>query len=33
MDNYFQTVRYGWNSKTAIAALFDFAQFEIVDCR
>jgi type I restriction-modification system DNA methylase subunit len=33
MDNYFQTIRYGWNSKTPIAALFDFEQFEIVDCR
>ena len=32
-DNYFQTIRYGWNSKTPIAVLFDFAQFEIVDCR
>ncbi len=32
-DNYFQTIRYGWNSKTPIAALFDFEQFEIVDCR
>jgi type I restriction-modification system DNA methylase subunit len=33
VDNYFQTIRYGWNSQTPIAALFDFAQFEIVDCR
>ena len=32
-DNYFQTIRYGWNSQTPIAALFDFEQFEIVDCR
>src|ERR1017187_5412270 len=32
-DNYFQTVRYGWNSQTPVAALFDFEQFEIVDCR
>ena len=32
-DNYFQTIRYGWSSKTKIAALFDFEQFEIVDCR
>jgi type I restriction-modification system DNA methylase subunit len=32
-DNYFQTIRYGWGSKTKIAALFDFEQFEIVDCR
>lgn len=32
-DNYFQTIRYGWNSKTPVAVLFDFEQFEIVDCR
>src|ERR1035441_8806871 len=32
-DNCFQTIRYGWNSKTPIAALFDFAQLVIVDCR
>jgi predicted type IV restriction endonuclease len=32
-DNYFQTIRYGRNSQTPIAALFDFEQFEIVDCR
>ena len=32
-DNYFQTIRYGWGSKTPVAALFDFEQFEIVDCR
>ncbi|HEX3720070.1 MAG TPA: TaqI-like C-terminal specificity domain-containing protein [Verrucomicrobiae bacterium] len=32
-DNYFQVIRYGWNSQTPIAALFDFEQFEIVDCR
>ncbi len=32
-DNYFQTVRYGWNSQTPIAVLNDFEQFEIADCR
>jgi len=32
-DNYFQTIRYGWSSRTPIAALFDFEQFQIVDCR
>jgi adenine-specific DNA-methyltransferase len=32
-DNYFQTIRYGWGSKTPVAALFDFEQFEVVDCR
>ena len=33
MDNYFQTIRYGWGSKTPIAALFRFPEFQIVDCR
>ena len=33
LDNYFQTIRYGWGSKTPIAVLFDFEQFEMVDCR
>jgi len=32
-DNYFQTICYGWNSKTSVAVLFDFEQLEIVDCR
>lgn len=32
-DNYFQAVRYGWNSQTPVAVLHDFEQFEIVDCR
>jgi adenine-specific DNA-methyltransferase len=32
-DNYFQVIRYGWNSSTPVAALFDFEQFEVVDCR
>jgi hypothetical protein len=32
-DNYFQTIRYGWSSSTAVAVLHDFEQFEIVDCR
>ena len=32
-DNYFQTIRYGWNSQTPIAALLDFEQLHIVDCR
>jgi predicted type IV restriction endonuclease len=32
-DNYFQTIRYGWSSRTPIAVLHDFEQFEIVDCR
>ena len=32
-DNYFQTIRYGWNSQTPIAVLTDFAEFHVVDCR
>ena len=32
-DNYFQTIRYGWNSRTPVAVLHDFEQFEILDCR
>ena len=32
-DNYFQTIRYGWNAGTPIAVLTDFEQFHIIDCR
>lgn len=32
-DNYFQTIRYGWNSQTPVAVLTDFEQFQIIDCR
>ena len=32
-DNYFQTIRYGWNAQTSIAILTDFEQFQILDCR
>lgn len=32
-QNYFQTIRYGWNAKTPIAILTDFEQFQILDCR
>jgi type I restriction-modification system DNA methylase subunit len=32
-ENYFQTIRYGWNSETPLAVLTDFAQFHILDCR
>ena len=32
-DNYFQTIRYGWNSHNLVAALTDFEQFHILDCR
>jgi len=32
-ENYFQTVRYGWNSETPLAVLTDFEQFHVLDCR
>lgn len=32
-DNYFQTIRYGWNSDTLLAVLTDFKQFHVLDCR
>ena len=32
-DNYFQTIRYGWNAQTRLAVLTDFEQFQILDCR
>lgn len=32
-ENYFQSIRYGWNSQTPVAVLTDFEQFQIVDCR
>ncbi len=32
-DNYFQTIRYGWNSETPLAALTDFKQLHVLDCR
>ena len=32
-ENYFQIIRYGWNSGTPLAVLTDFEQFHVVDCR
>ena len=32
-NDYHQTIRYGWNSKTPIAVLTDFEEFHILDCR
>lgn len=32
-DDYFQTIRYGWNAGTPIAVLTDFEEFHILDCR
>jgi adenine-specific DNA-methyltransferase len=33
IENYFQIIRYGWNSNTPIAVLTDFAQLHVLDCR
>jgi len=32
-DDYFQTIKYGWNAGTGISILTDFEEFHIVDCR
>lgn len=32
-ENYFQTIRYGWNGCTPISVLTDFEEFHILDCR
>ncbi len=32
-DNYFQTIRYAWNSDTPLAVVTDFKQFHVLDCR
>ncbi|MCS7211902.1 MAG: N-6 DNA methylase [Chloroherpetonaceae bacterium] len=32
-DHYYQTMRYGWNRKTPLAALTNFREFHIIDCR
>jgi len=32
-DDYFQTLRYGWNANTPVAVLTDFEEFHILDCR
>ncbi|MFZ4591340.1 MAG: Eco57I restriction-modification methylase domain-containing protein, partial [Ignavibacteria bacterium] len=32
-DDYFQTIRYGWNANTPIAVLTDFEEFHVLDCR
>jgi adenine-specific DNA-methyltransferase len=31
--NYFQAIRYGWNSQTPLAVLTDFEEFCVLDCR
>lgn len=32
-DNYFQTIRYGWNSQTPLSVLTDFEHLRVLDCR
>ncbi len=32
-DDYFQTIRYGWSSRTPLAVLMDFEQVRVIDCR
>lgn len=32
-ENYFQTIRYGWNAQTPLAVLTDFEEFHVLDCR
>ncbi|MCC7438601.1 MAG: Eco57I restriction-modification methylase domain-containing protein [Armatimonadetes bacterium] len=32
-DDYYQTIRYGWNRGTPISVLTDFEEFHIIDCR
>ena len=32
-ENYFQVIRYGWNSDTPIAVLMDFEHLHVLDCR
>ncbi len=32
-DDYFQTIRYAWNTRIPIAVLTDFEEFHILDCR
>jgi hypothetical protein len=33
LDDYYQTIRYGWNSNTPIAVLTDFEELHVLDCR
>jgi adenine-specific DNA-methyltransferase len=32
-ENYFQLIRYGWNSETPLAVLTNIEQFHVLDCR
>jgi len=33
IENYFQTIRYGWGNKTPLAVLTNFDEFHVLDCR
>lgn len=33
VDNYFQAIRYGWNSQIPIVVLTNFCELHILDCR
>jgi len=33
VENYFQTIRYGWGNKTPLAVLTNFDELHILDCR
>lgn len=33
IENYFQLIRYAWNSNTPLAVLTDFDQLNVLDCR
>lgn len=33
LDNYFQAIRYGWNSQVPLVILTDFQELHILDCR
>jgi adenine-specific DNA-methyltransferase len=33
LDDYFQTVKYGWNTNNPVAVLTDFEEFHIIDSR
>ncbi|MFN7943802.1 MAG: DNA methyltransferase [Blastocatellia bacterium] len=33
LDDYFQTIRYGWNGGTPLSVLMDFQTLRVLDCR
>ena len=32
-DDYFQTIRYGWNAQASLSVLTNFTEFVVLDCR